>query len=54
MGERRRTRRGITIVDVADALGVAPSTVSNALHDKDIVAPRTKARVLAMAREMNY
>lgn len=54
MGARRRAKRGITIVDVAEALGVAPSTVSNALHDKDIVAPRTKARVLAMAKAMNY
>ena len=54
MGARRRLKRGITIVDVAQALGVAPSTVSNALHDKDIVAPSTKARVLAMAKAMNY
>jgi DNA-binding LacI/PurR family transcriptional regulator len=54
MGARRRVKRGVTIVDVAEALGVAPSTVSNALHDKDIVAPRTKARILAMAKEMNY
>jgi len=54
MGVRRRARRGITIVDVAEALGVAPSTVSNALHDKDIVAPHTKARILAMAKAMNY
>lgn len=54
MGTGRRARRGVTIVDVADALGVAPSTVSNALHDKDIVAPRTKARILAMAKSMNY
>ena len=54
MGMRQRAKRGITIVDVAEALGVAPSTVSNALHDKDIVAPRTKARILAMAKAMNY
>lgn len=54
MGARRRAKRGVTIVDVAEALGVAPSTVSNALHDKDIVAPTTKARVLAMAKAMNY
>jgi len=54
MGEKRRFKRGVTIVDVADALGVAPSTVSNALHGKEIVAPRTKARVLAMAKAMNY
>lgn len=54
MGARRRARHGVTIVDVAEALGVAPSTVSNALHDKDIVAPRTKARILAMAKAMNY
>jgi LacI family transcriptional regulator len=54
MGARRRAKRGVTIVDVADALGVAPSTVSNALHDKDIVAPRTKARIMAMAKAMNY
>lgn len=54
MGMRRRAKRGVTIVDVAEALGIAPSTVSNALHDKEIVAPGTKARVLAMARAMNY
>jgi LacI family transcriptional regulator len=44
----------VTIVDVANALGVAPSTVSNALHDKDLVAPSTKARILAKASEMKY
>lgn len=54
MGMKRRAKRGVTIVDVAEALGVAPSTVSNALHDKDIVAPRTKARILAMVKAMNY
>lgn len=54
MGIRRKARRGVTIVDVAEALGVAPSTVSNALHDKEIVAPATRARVLQMAKAMNY
>ncbi|WP_168166108.1 LacI family DNA-binding transcriptional regulator [Bosea sp. PAMC 26642] len=44
----------MTIVDVARELGIAPSTVSNALHDKSIVAPSTKARIIAKAREMNY
>lgn len=50
----RRTKRSATIVDIANALGVAPSTVSNALHDKELVAPSTKARILAKAHEMKY
>lgn len=54
MVRRRKIKRGVTIVDVANALGVAPSTVSNALHDKDLVAPQTKARILAKAKEMKY
>lgn len=54
MLRRRKAKRGVTIVDVAKALGLAPSTVSNALHDKAIVAPSTKLRILEKTREMKY
>ncbi len=43
-----------TIHDVADALGMHKSTVSLALSGKGNVSMATRARVLAVAREMGY
>lgn len=47
-------RRRPTLRDVARACGVAPSTVSNALADKDIVKPETKQAIRRIALELGY
>ncbi len=44
----------VTLQDIANAAGVHIMTVSNALGNKRSVAPETKARVLRIARELNY
>ena len=44
----------VTIADVAEKAGVAPSTVSLALNDKPHVSPQTKKDVLKAARELDY
>jgi LacI family transcriptional regulator len=44
----------VTIRDVARAVGVSEATVSNALADKPIVTPATKARVRQAAEELGY
>lgn len=54
MRRKGKANRPTTIVDVARALGVVPSTVSNALHGKPFVAEATRQRVLAKCAEMNY
>jgi LacI family transcriptional regulator, repressor for deo operon, udp, cdd, tsx, nupC, and nupG len=43
-----------SIFDVARAAGVSPSTVSRSLRGLPNVAPRTRARVEAAARELSY
>ena len=47
-------RGKITIKQVAEASGVAPSTVSNALTGKGYVAPETRSRVLETAENLGY
>jgi len=42
------------MVDVAEAAGVSVATVSNVLHRPDIVALRTRAKVQAAVRALNY
>jgi len=49
-----RVNRRVTLNDVARECGLAPSTVSNALANKSIVTPATKANVLKVARELGY
>jgi LacI family transcriptional regulator len=44
----------ITLVDVANELGVSPATVSLALRDKNVVAKRTRAAVLQKVQELGY
>lgn len=44
----------VTIKDVAAALGVAPSTVSNAYNRPDQLSAELRERVLATAEEMGY
>ncbi|MFF2092809.1 LacI family DNA-binding transcriptional regulator [Paenibacillus sp. NPDC058174] len=42
------------IVDVAKRAGVSPATVSRVLNDSSLVKERTKAKVLAAIKEMDY
>jgi LacI family transcriptional regulator len=44
----------MSIVRLAKALNLSISTVSRALNDYDDVAPETRRRVVAMAKQMNY
>lgn len=44
----------ITIKDVAQEAGVSIATVSNALNNSDVVQPKTREHVLAVARRLNY
>lgn len=46
--------RSITIKDVAAAAGVGVATVSRVLSGTGSVSPRTRDRVLAVARELDY
>ncbi len=43
-----------TIKDIARTLGIAPSTVSRALHDHPDISDETKRRVVELAKEQNY
>ena len=43
-----------TIVDVAREVGVAPMTVSRALHKPDKVAPETRNNILEACKRLNY
>lgn len=44
----------ITIAELAETLGVAPSTVSKALNDRADISPHTKERVRRTVRELGY
>lgn len=43
-----------TIVDIANYLGISPSTVSRALTGKYDINPNTRAEILRVARELDY
>ena len=43
-----------TLVDVAREVGVAPMTVSRALHKPEKVAPDTRNRILEACKRLNY
>ncbi|MBE0450754.1 MAG: LacI family DNA-binding transcriptional regulator [Clostridia bacterium] len=43
-----------TIYDIAKAVGTSAATVSKALNNYKDVSPKTKEKVLAMAKEMGY
>ena len=44
----------VTIKDVAKRAGVSISTVSNALNGVDVLTPKTKKRILGVAKKLNY
>jgi DNA-binding LacI/PurR family transcriptional regulator len=46
--------RHATIVDIAQKLGVAPSTVSRALRNHPDVSPATKAQIEKLAKQLHY
>lgn len=46
--------RQTTIVDIANQLGVSPSTVSRALHDHPSISAKTKRNVLLLAEKYSY
>jgi len=50
----RRTRRSVTIHDVAKAAGVSVSTVSRVLNDKDDVSPETSEKVQSVIEALGY
>lgn len=43
-----------TIIDIAEKLGVSPSTVSRSLNDHPDISNETKKRVKELAKELNY
>jgi len=44
----------VRLVDIASRAGVSISAVSKALQDKSEIAPETKERIMAIAKEMGY
>jgi LacI family transcriptional regulator len=44
----------VTLADIARELGVSKMTVSRAINNHPLVNPETRARVLEVARRMNY
>jgi LacI family transcriptional regulator len=49
-----RGTRPPTLIDVAQSAGVSPSTVSNVVRGSDVVAARTRRRVLNAIAELGY
>jgi DNA-binding LacI/PurR family transcriptional regulator len=52
--DQSRPRERVTITDVASALGVAVSTVSNAYNRPDQLSAKLRERVLSAAAELGY
>ncbi len=49
-----RSERGVTLKDIARAVGTTTSTVSRALNGKPGVSPALRARILEVARKLGY
>jgi len=49
-----RSKRAVTLSDVARIAGVSLSTASKALNGRDEVAPATRQRVIETARELSF
>ncbi len=47
-------KKRITVVDVAKAAGVSLMTVSRAINGREGIGEETRARILDLARQMNY
>jgi LacI family transcriptional regulator len=47
-------KTNVTLLDIAEALGVSIGSVHRALHDHPGVSPMTKARVLQTAKKLGY
>lgn len=54
MQEKEIPEKKMTINDVAEALGVSPSTVSRAISGKGRIGEKTKSRVLQFIEEHDY
>lgn len=54
MTEKKEKKKRVTINDIADAVGIAPSSVSKALNDMPTISENMKTLVRAKARELNY
>ncbi|MGQ9856457.1 MAG: LacI family DNA-binding transcriptional regulator [Fervidobacterium sp.] len=50
----RKSKKFVTIHDVAKAAGVSINTVSRALNNRPDINPQTKAKVLKVAKELGY
>lgn len=50
----RRVQRRVTLTEIAEALGVAPSTVSRALSNPSRVSPAMYERITSKAQAMGY
>jgi DNA-binding LacI/PurR family transcriptional regulator len=50
----RPTAKSVTLKDIAHALGVSRTTVSNAFNRPDQLSPDLRDKVLAMAKQMDY
>jgi LacI family transcriptional regulator len=50
----RRSKEGVTIKDVAQLAGVAPSTVSKVMNGSSEIGPDTTARVKKAIKKLNY
>ena len=44
----------VTLADIARELGVSKMTVSRAINNNPLISPATRARVMEVARRMNY
>ncbi|HEY4198796.1 MAG TPA: LacI family DNA-binding transcriptional regulator, partial [Mucilaginibacter sp.] len=49
-----KKNKRVTIYDIAEQVGVAPSSVSKALNDQPNVSKKIKSLVNAKAKELNY
>src|SRR4051794_36873220 len=49
-----RSERNLTLVTVANAVGVSPTTVSNAYNRPHKLSPALRQRILATAGELGY
>ncbi len=51
---RDQRRRRVTLAEMASALGVAPSTISNAYNRPDQLSAELRARIMATATRLGY